>query len=141
MTKEMFNKVAKIQDIYNEVYTREFNASRGKSPIRIVEHENPMDDSSPVKKVYENEGNFFLCGYTWLWFSGKGNAGLKPALKKLGFDVSRHYYGGLEFCMNHMNLDGYGSNGDLVIREKAYEAVASYLCGLGFKVYAHSRLD
>ena len=138
MTKEKFNQLALIQKGYEEAYNKKWNEVKGTSPIRIVHHESPLDDNSPIKKVYENEGNFFLCGYNSLYFSPVGNAGLKPALIKLGYAPSKRYYGGLSFRLNQIGNRG---NGDFTIQEYAYGEVCKYLNLIGFEVYQDSRLD
>lgn len=138
MTKEKFYKLSLIQKVYEDAYNKKWDEVKGTSSIRIVEHESPMDDSSPIKKVYETEGNFFLCGFNSLYFSPVGNAGLKPALIKLGYAPSKRYYGGLSFRLNQIGNRG---NGDFSIQEYAYGEVEKYLGSIGFNVGHDSRLD
>lgn len=128
---------------YEAVYTYQWNTLKGTSPIRIVQHESPLNDNSPIVKVYENEGNFFGCGFNWLHFSGKGNAGLKPALIKAGYDVRKDYPSGFYFRFKNIELHGHGAgNGDFPIQETAYHAGAKLFRELtGYDVYPMSRLD
>lgn len=89
------------------------------------------------------DGNehFTGCGWTWAWFAGKGNAGLKPALTSLGYTVRNEYGGGLRFEFRNIKLDKYGTNGDIALREEANGAAVKVLREAGFKVYSKSRLD
>ncbi len=138
MKKDQFEALKNMQRVYEDTYNRLWNESKGKSPIRVVQHQNPMDDSSPVVKTYCQDGNFFLCGFTSLYFSPVGNAGLKPALKKLGYEVSKRYYGGCYFYMKEIGNRG---NGDFQQQESAYHEVSAFLGRAGFNVHVDSRLD
>lgn len=131
-------KIGHVQKVYEDAYNAKWNEVKGTSPIRIVQHESPLDDNSPVVKTYENEGNFFFCGFNSLYFSPVGNAGLKPALIKLGYAPSKRYYGGLSFRLNQVGNRG---NGDFTIQEYAYGEACKYLSSLGYEVYQDSRLD
>lgn len=129
-----------IQKIYEKEYRRVWEKVKGKSPIRIVQHEDPTDDSSPIKKVYEEEGNFFLCGFVNLEFLAKGkNRNLKRELEKQGIDVTKKswesgYYVGLDKI-------GNSGNGDYKVQVLAFNAVADYLSQEGYEVDVMARLD
>jgi len=141
MSRANTNDVAGVIDVYRNAYTEEWNRVRGTSTIRVVQHENPLDDSSPIKRVYENEGNFFLCGFNWLWFSGR-NVKLRKALEAAGCRIHKGYPTGLDAVLPSFSLHGHGTgNGDYTIQTYAYGKAAEYLRSLGYDVHAESRLD
>ena len=118
-----------LQKIYEEAYKKKWDEVKGKSSIRIF----------AGKKMYEEDGNFFLCGFNSLVFSYKGkNTKLKKKLKEQGIETGRKYGGGLYFNLKQVGNRG---NGDFLIQQEAYNKVSGYLCSLGYDVYANSRLD
>ena len=128
-----------LQEIYETAYSKEWEIKKGKSPIRVIEHTDMTDDNSPVRKVYETEGNFFLCGFNSLYFFFKGTGrNLRKELKTQGIETSKKYEGGLRFRMKDIGNRG---NGDYQIQTIAYRAVISYLNSEGYTVYLDSRLD
>lgn len=128
-----------LQDIYEKEYKEELERKRGTSNIRVVLRKDPLNDNSPVEKVYEQDGNFFLCGFNNLYFMCKGaNTKLKKELKAQGLDTSKRYYGGLYIVLKRTGNMG---NGDYTIQQYAYHKVCSYLESLGYTVYVESRLD
>jgi len=120
-----------LQKIYEDAYKKEWERRKGTSPIRVVDNS--------TGQVYENEGNFFLCGFTSLRFWCKGkNRELKRVLAMQGLKTKPAYGGGLRLYMNEI---GHKGNGDFEIQKHAYSQVSNYLNGLGYMVYIDSMLD
>lgn len=133
--------VAEALEAYRTTYTNEWERVRGTSSIRLVLHANQLDDNSPIVKVYENEGNFFLCGFNWISFSGRDRK-LRDALQRAGCRIHKGYPTGLDAVLPSFSLHGHGTgNGDFTIQEVAYHAAARVLQANGFAVSAQSRLD
>lgn len=104
------------------------------STMIVVEPSNPLDDSSPPKKVWAcNEGP---CGFAWVNVR-PGNSKFANWLKK-NHDASRSYYGGLDIWV--------GAYGQSYERKKAYahafaDVLARELDDPKLRIYPMSRLD
>lgn len=100
-------------------------------PMTVVQHANPLDDSSPIVRVYEPvmEG---VCGFAWVEIYPGNCSFANYAKKHLG--ASKHYGGGVSIWI--------GDYGQSYERKSAYaQAFAEVIREEGIKAYAGSRLD
>ncbi len=86
-------------------------------------------------KVFEEDRKFYLCGRTQIGWKHKGkNTDLKGEFLRQGYDVRKHYYGGLYVYLEY-------SNGEYTLAEEAVGRLIGYLRGKGYDVYNLSSLD
>jgi hypothetical protein len=129
-----------MQKVYETAYDQAWIGKRGTSPWRIVEHENMLDDNSPIVKVYETDGNFYGCGWTDLYFYSKGaNTKLKGVLGKMGIETRKRYPSGVSFG-RFIRMTGGRGNGDHPMQVDAFEEVAKYINSFGYEVWVDERL-
>lgn len=115
-----------IKKMYQEEKQKEFEKRKGNGYLVLDKVHN---------KVYEEEGNFFLCGFLSLGWKAIGkNRELRKVFEAQGLEVRKYYYGGL--CTHF----GY-ENGLYELGEKAVDVIIKYLETLGYKAYNLSRLD
>ena len=110
-------------------------ATRAKpTPMVVTQHENPMDESSPVENSwYVSEG---VCGFAWITLRPGTHSFVKWMSKE---GLSRSAYGG----GHQIWVSGYNQSMD---RKFAYaSAFAAILteafAGTKVEVYAQSRMD
>lgn len=102
----------------------------------ITEHENPLDDNSPIKRVVGTMLD--VCGFAWLHFSNcnrKPTSTLVRYLKAQGI-ASKHYQGGYT-----ARVPAAPMRQELSVKEAAARAAANVLQQHGITVYAQSRID
>ena len=117
-----------MERIFKEAYDKVWKEKAGTSPLRVVSGE----------KVYETEGNFFLCGFSGIRFLVKGkNKVLLNLLENEGIDVRNDYPTGKRFSFKYGNQ----GNGDHQIQVEAYRKVAEVLNNLGYDVGVYDILD
>lgn len=127
--KEILEKAVQI---YRETLEKEWQEKRGKSTIRVIANE-----GTPYEKVYEEDGNFFLCGFVGIKFKKNENKGLKEAIENLGLKLFHHDYDNTwEFAP-----DTFLANGDYLLKEKAINEAVDFLKQNGLKVWANCQLD
>ena len=81
---------------------KEAGSSHTPTPMVVVEHENPLDDESPVKKVYEPVGDG-ICGFAWVVISPGTSSLAKYAKKYQGY--YNYYHGGV-----YLRVSKYGQS-------------------------------
>jgi hypothetical protein len=100
-------------------------------PMQVVQHENPLDDNSPVVRAYEPimDGS---CGFAWIRFPGNSSWAKWCAKKNLSGDA---YPTGKQIWVSQFNQS--------IARKEAYAyAFANVLTSHGIeRVYAGSRDD
>lgn len=108
-------------------------AARVPVPMLVVERENPLDDSSPVKRAYAPVMGG-VCGFAWV--------SMKPANKPFANWLKKQrrvrpaYYGGLE-----LSVSGYGQSME---KKEAYAYAMAESLQKSFpemSFYANSRMD
>lgn len=129
MSKE---KDEKWRQIYNVASHAGARAGREliPTPMIVSEHENMLDDSSPVKNSwYISDGP---CGFAWIVVK-PGTSSFAKWLKKNDF-AHKHYYGGVAIWISEYNQS--------CAKKTAHaEAMAESLRQSGIRAYAGSRLD
>lgn len=100
-------------------------------PMVVFQREHPLDDKSPITKVYEPVMGG-VCGFAWVKFPG--NAAFGRWMKAQGL-ANKGYPTGLSYWVR-----GYGQS---MTKKEAYAgAFAHSLREAGVeKVYAESRMD
>lgn len=102
------------------------------TPMLVVEHANPLDDSSPVVRQYApvTEG---VCGFAWVTVYPGGCSFARWARKNKGWRGA--YKGGTQRWVS-----GYGQS---LTRKEAYAAAFAKVIRdeLGLKCYSGSRMD
>lgn len=101
-------------------------------PMRVVEHSNPLDDTSPVRHDYGIvEGG--VCGFAWVKIR-PANCAFANWLRDNGHGRTDSYSGGL--------IVWVGEFGQSMARKEAYaRAMADYFRTMHVKCYAESRMD
>ena len=101
------------------------------TPMVVVEHANPLDDSSPVVHRYPPvEGG--VCGFAWI--NTPGNRAFGRWVKETGRGRPDSYYGGVTIWVSDF--------GQSYERKDAYaQAFARVLNENGVTAYAMGRLD
>jgi len=101
------------------------------TPMHVVEHVNPLDDSSPVAKRYAPVMGG-VCGFAWVTVRPANSSFAKwllcNNLARVGND------GGAAIWISHYNQS-------MQRKESHAEAMATYLRKVGIKAYAGSRMD
>ena len=100
-------------------------------PMVVNQHENMLDDSSPVKKSWLVDQG--VCGFAWI----NVRDGRKPFsrfLKKFGYGRTDSYYGGITIWVGD-----YGQS--LQLKEAYAYAFNSVLHEANIDSYASSRMD
>lgn len=104
------------------------------TPMTVVQHENPFDDTSAITKVFEPvlEG---VCGFAWINVKPGNSAFANWIKKNNSIQSHKSYYGGLDIWV--------GEFGQSYERKLAYaQAFAKSIHDeLGVKVRAMGRLD
>jgi len=101
-------------------------------PMYVVQHQNPLDDNSPIVKAYAPVMSG-VCGFAWTIIK-PGNGSFARHLKKLGLAHSSDYYGGVM-----VSATDYGQSYE---KKSAHaSAFAAVLKEAGIRAYAMSRLD
>jgi hypothetical protein len=101
------------------------------TPMHVVQHANPLDDSSPVVRDYGliESG---VCGFAWINVT-PGNSSFALWLKKTN-TARRAYTGGVQIWVSDF--------GQSMTRKEAYAAAyAEVIREAGLKAYAGSRMD
>jgi hypothetical protein len=124
---------AQAQALYDKAHAAGHAAAEAHSPrpMVVVEHENPFDDNSPIKKIYEPilAG---VCGFAWINIR-PGNSSFASWCRKQGRG-HKSYYGGWDVWVS-----GYGQSYE---KKLAYaKAFAKVLNEAGIKAYPGGRLD
>lgn len=100
-------------------------------PMLVVEHANPLDDSSPVVRRYPPVMGG-VCGFAWINIHPGNGSAARFAKKFLG--ARKAYEGGMQIWV--------GAYGQSMERKEAYaHAYAEVLQAAGIKAYAGSRMD
>lgn len=100
------------------------------TPMGVVQHANPMDDSSPVKKAWVVESG--VCGFAWVVVT-PGTCAFARWLVK-NHHAEKHYYGGVSIWVRE-----YGQSME---RKIAYAgAMSAYLNKVGIRAYPGDRMD
>lgn len=133
------------KEVHDREYIAEWHRKTGTSPIRIV-------GGAPggEKIVYETEGNFFLCGFTWLKVKavGTGKELVKAAQAIEAQDRSiLHTYKGYPsgFTIHFGRIPNcpnkYEGNGDHLIEVYAHGKAIDFLTEKGYDVHLYQNLD
>jgi hypothetical protein len=121
------------QTVYEEAMRRGQEASFAcnPTPMHVVEHTNPLDDTSPVAKRYAPIADG-VCGFAWVTVRPANCSFAKWLLSshfaKVGYD------GGAVIWISHYNQS-------MTRKEAHAEAMAAYLRQVGIKAHAGSRMD
>ena len=102
-----------------------------------VQHENPLDDNSPIESVVGTMLD--ICGFAWLQFrqcNRKPTCTLIRNLKAQGVRISRDSYQGGYYA----SVPGLGRQ-ELSVNLASAQAAAKVLQDHGVNVYAQSRVD
>lgn len=103
------------------------------TPMVVTQHENMLDDNSPVKESWYVEDG--VCGFAWVITSEHGNGKFVKYLKKNTDHGDKAYYGGHYVTWVH-------EFGQSMQKKNAYaNAFASVLTDAGLKVQSGSRMD
>ena len=125
--------VDKFTEIYNDAHTAGTIAAAECTPVPMVvqEHENMMDDSSPVvKQYYVADG---VCGFAWINVRN-GNSSFCRWLKKTEKGHTDSYYGGVSIWVHDF--------GQSMTRKQSYaHAFTRVLNDNGIKARSMSRMD
>lgn len=101
------------------------------TPMTVVQHANPLDDSSPVVKAYAPVMDG-VCGFAYV-IVRPGNSSFARWLKA-NRGARKAYYGGMQFSVHQF--------GQSYERKVAYAgAFVGVLEQAGVKAYVDSRLD
>ena len=139
-------RVMEKADVYKELVINAHNAGMEAleksvpTPMVVSQHENMLDDNSPVKESwYVSEG---MCGFAWVKLKNARQS-LVCWMRKndIGY---KSYYGGWEVWPSHVarafGLNAY--NGQSIEKKEAYShGFAAVLKDAGFDCYVDSRLD
>jgi|JI8StandDraft_1071087.scaffolds.fasta_scaffold23921_5 hypothetical protein len=99
-------------------------------PMIVVQHQHPLDDNSPIVKVYEPVMGG-VCGFAWINVPGNSVFGRYLKNEKR---CSKGYPKGINYWVG-----GYGQSME---KKEAYaHAFAAVLREHGIKAYAQSRMD
>lgn len=104
------------------------------APMIVSEHENMLDDESPVKKSWFVASG--VCGFAWVVISPGGSSFARWLKKNAG--AIRHYYGGVEIWPRNMPR-GYEQS--MQMKEAWAGAVARVFRADGINAYPGSRMD
>ena len=122
-----------FQKIWEEACAAGMEAGKNAipTPMVVAEHENMLDDNSPVKNAwYVSEG---ACGFAWVNIK-PGTSAFARWLKKMDYARSDSYYGGVTVWISEYNQS--------VARKSAHaSAMADVFLGAGFNAHSMSRLD
>lgn len=100
------------------------------TPMVVVQHENPFDDSSPI--IRQDVVRQGPCGFAWVNIR-PGNSSFARYLKKTR-GASQGYYGGINYRIS--------AGGQSIQLKEAYAAAFAQVCRkYGIKAYADSRMD
>jgi hypothetical protein len=113
------------------------------TPMLVAEHQNPMDDRSPIKKAWLVESG--VCGFAWVTIPYKTpeNRQFINALKKKkivgGYDsrgtaIKKSSYGGFKYWPDAMTQS-------IELKEAYCQGFADVLAKAGIICYIGSRLD
>lgn len=147
--------ILKLADQAASKAYKDYRDNNYKEPrYAVVQHTNPLDDSSPVEKAWPMRD---LCGFVWLDLKLKGNEKFISWFKKTGkIDNSynrKHYeIGGFSLGYSPhcsvwsypwtLNLPGIGcGNGAISAAEESARAAVEVLGKHGVEVHMQSRLD
>jgi hypothetical protein len=97
----------------------------------VAKHVNPMDDASPVEKVWQVPGG--PCGFAGLKIR-PGNSSFANWLKKNGYGRADSYAGGV-----YVGIHEHGQS--LAWKEAHAYAMAEVLRAAGINAYVESRMD
>jgi hypothetical protein len=101
------------------------------TPMTVVEHANPLDDTSPVVRRYAPcLGG--VCGFARVTLHPGTGAAARYAKTHLG--AGRAYEGGISLWCSE-----FGQS--MEMKEAYCRAYAAVLDAAGLKVYVHSRMD
>ncbi|MEE9593745.1 MAG: hypothetical protein V3W28_09215 [Thermoplasmata archaeon] len=110
----------------------EAGSAHAPTPMVVVQHEDPWDDSSPVAKTYASVMDG-ACGFAWVNVR-PGTSSFARWLRKSGEGRTDHYTGGTTVSVPFFNQS--------YERKMAYaRAMADVLGEAGVKAYAGGRLD
>jgi hypothetical protein len=104
------------------------------APMIVSEHENPLDDNSPVRQSWFVASG--VCGFAWVVISPGGSSFARWLKKNAG--ASKHYYGGIEVWPPRLP-SGYEQS--MEMKQAWAGAVARVLRAAGIKAYPGSRMD
>lgn len=133
------NIMTKAQAVYEKAYTDEWYRKTGTSPIRIV-----GGVPGGEQTTYETEGNFFMCGFTWLTVKAVGSGkSLIAMAREAGLHVSKGYPSGFSISFKDLatKVNPYEGNGDHYIQVYAYGEAISFLTKNGYTVGMYQNLD
>lgn len=121
------------EELFRSAHLAGYAAGEGEvpAPMVVVEHANPLDDNSPVVRVYEphTEG---VCGFAWVNVR-PGNSSFARWLVDSGH-ARKGYHGGVDLWVREF--------GQSYQRKMAYaRAFAQVLQEAGIRAYASGRLD
>ena len=124
---------AEAQALFNKAHAAGMAAGEAVRPVpmQVVQRLHPLDDSSPVVKVYEPVMDG-VCGFAWVNIR-PGNSSFANWLRKQG-KGHKGYYGGWEYWVGAFNQS--------LERKMAYaDAFARILEEAGIQAYPGSRMD
>lgn len=105
-------------------------AEHAPTPMTVVQHANPMDDSSEVQRYWDVPSG--VCGFAWVVVRPRTSSFARWLVKR-GL-AKRDYYGGVSIWIRQYN--------QCYEKKLAHaSAMANYLQSVGIKAYAHDRLD
>ena len=101
-------------------------------PMVVAEHENMLDDNSPVKKAWYVPSG--LCGFAYVVTNEHGNGKFVKYLKSVG-EGRKHYYGG--YYAKYVREFGQSYEQKVAYAHAHADVLKSY----GIKAYVDDRLD
>lgn len=124
--------VDQLESLHNRAFKAGEAALKGCQPTPMVvqQHENPLDDNSPVTKSYFVGGG--VCGFAWVIIR-PANSQFANYLKK-NHNAGKSYYGGCQW-FPHVGGQFYE------LKMAFCQAYAEVVHGAGFDAYADGRLD
>ena len=126
--------------IYSEAYDAGSRAALACTPVPmvVVEHSNMLDDSSPIKKIYEPVMDG-VCGFAWINIRPASKQGLRDCAfvkwlraRKIGS------YDDYSKCWS-IRISDY--NQSMTRKDAHAHAMAEVLYAHGIDAYACSRMD
>lgn len=124
---------SKLVQLFADAHSAGVTAAQARTPtpMIVVEHTNPLNDNSPIKRVYEPVMDG-VCGFAWIVIR-PGNCTAARYAKEY-FGAHKGYGGGVHIWVSYFNQS--------YEKKMAYaSAFAKVLYNAGINAYADGRLD
>jgi len=133
MSKNLKLTDAQFQELYDRANQAGIDAVQKATviPMEVVQHANPLDDSSPVVRSWHVPDG--VCGFAWVIVK-PGNSPFANWLKKNNLARPDTYNGGVNIWISAYNQSAQR-------KETHAHAMARVFSEAGIRCYAGSRLD